>query len=213
MGYGAALKLGIRHAITPNIAIIDCDGTYNPTDLIMLYRQKGQCDMVVGQRPKKLGLNNLAKFFLRSFSAYAAGVSIPDLNSGLRIFKKDLADSLLHILPNGFSLTSTLTLGALSLPAMIRYIPISYSNRIGHSKIVPLKHFWSFILLILRTLILFNPLKFFLPSSALFALIGIGFLIRDFLSRNLAQGTILMLVNAFILLAIGLLAEAIRTRK
>ena len=119
----------------------------------------------------------------------------------------------MRLLPNGFSLTSTITLGALYTPYRVRYIPIEYGKRTGNSKIKKVRALFNFTMLILRTIVLFNPLKFFLPASTMLGAMGMVFLVRDLMARDIAQGSILMLVNALILFAIGLLAEAIRCRE
>jgi len=212
IGYGGAIKTGILNSSSEHIAIIDADGTYRPEDLVRLLPEMKTCDMVVGQRPKEIGLRWIAKGFLQSIASYAVDYKIPDINSGLRIFKRKMAMDLFKLLPNGFSLTSTITLGALYTPYRVRYIPIEYLARKGQSKIKRFRALFNFTMLILRTMVLFNPLKFFLPASGFFLLIGLGFLTRDLLASDIAQGSILMIVNAFILFAIGLLAEAIRCR-
>jgi glycosyltransferase involved in cell wall biosynthesis len=212
LGYGGAIKTGILQSDSEYLAIIDADGTYLPEDIARLFREMGSCDMAVGRRPPEKGLRRLAKGFLQSIASYAVDYPIPDINSGLRIFRRDMAKELFRMLPNGFSLTSTITLGALYTPYRVRYIPIEYRTRIGRSKIKKVRALMNFTMLILRTMVLFNPLKFFLPASTFLGILGTGFLIRDFLARDVAQGSILLLVNAFILFAIGLLAEAIRCR-
>lgn len=212
MGYGAAIKVGIKNSSSETLAIIDCDGTYDPGDLCTLHRLMDKSDMVVGDRPRKKGLRSLSKSFLGALASYAVSYRIPDLNSGLRIFTRDLVVGLLKMLPNGFSFTSTLTMGALYNPSRVRFIPIKYTKRIGKSKIKPVSAFLGFLMLISRTMILFNPLKFFIPSSLFFGLIGFVFLVRDVLAGHIAQTSVLMITNGFILLAIGLLAEAIRCR-
>jgi glycosyltransferase involved in cell wall biosynthesis len=212
LGYGGAIKTGILHAETEYLAIIDADGTYLPADIPRLFREMPACDMAVGQRPRERGLRRLAKGFLQSIASYAVDYPIPDINSGLRVFRRSLARDLFRMLPNGFSLTSTITLGALYTPYRVRYIPIEYRSRIGRSKIKKVRALMNFTMLILRTMVLFNPLKFFLPASVFLGILGCGFLVRDFLAQDLAQGSILLIVNAFILFAIGLLAEAIRCR-
>lgn len=212
LGYGGAIKTGILHAETEYLAIIDADGTYLPEDIPRLFREMSACDMAVGQRPRERGLRRLAKGFLQSIASYAVDYPIPDINSGLRVFRRSLARELFRMLPNGFSLTSTITLGALYTPYRVRYVPIEYRGRIGKSKIKKVRALMNFTMLILRTMVLFNPLKFFLPASVFLGILGGGFLVRDFLAQDLAQGSILLIVNAFILFAIGLLAEAIRCR-
>ncbi len=212
-GYGAAIKTGIMHAETEYLAIIDADGTYLAEDIPRLFKEMKTCDMVVGRRPREKGLRLLAKGFLQAIASYAVDYPIPDINSGLRIFTRKLAKDLFRLLPNGFSLTSTITLGALYTPYRVRYIPIEYRLRTGRSKIKKVRALFNFTMLILRTIVLFNPLKFFLPASMVLGAMGMGFLVRDLIARDIAQGSILLLVNALILFAIGLLAEAIRCRE
>jgi glycosyltransferase involved in cell wall biosynthesis len=212
-GYGAAIKTGMLHADSEYLAIIDADGTYLPEDIPRLFKEMKTCDMVVGRRPREKGLRRLAKGFLQGIASYAVDYPIPDINSGLRIFSSKLARDLFRLLPNGFSLTSTITLGALYTPYRVRYIPIEYRLRTGRSKIKKVRALFNFTMLILRTIVLFNPLKFFLPASACLGALGIVFLVRDLLAKDIAQGSILLLVNALILFAIGLLAEAIRCRE
>jgi glycosyltransferase involved in cell wall biosynthesis len=212
-GYGAAIKTGILHAETEYLAIIDADGTYLAEDIPRLFKEMKTCDMVVGRRPREKGLRLIAKGFLQAIASYAVDYPIPDINSGLRIFSRKLAKDLFRLLPNGFSLTSTITLGALYTPYRVRYIPIEYRLRTGRSKIKKVRALFNFTMLILRTIVLFNPLKFFLPASGMLGALGAAFLVRDLLAHDIAQGSILLLVNALILFAIGLLAEAIRCRE
>ncbi|MBN2036065.1 MAG: glycosyltransferase family 2 protein [Chitinispirillaceae bacterium] len=214
-GYGAALKAGILQAKYDAIAIIDCDGTYDPSDIMHLYSEMSSrsYDMVIGKRPHDKGSRLLAKKFLQNFGSYAAGTRIEDLNSGLRVFKKEIALRMIDLLPDGFSFTSTITLGALCFGYRLWYVAISYGIRTGRSKLRPVKSFITFSYLIIRIIILFSPLKFFLPASILFGAVGGIFLVRDIIASNLAQTSMLMLVNAFILFSIGVLAEAIRWKR
>ncbi len=211
-GYGAALKTGILNTDSEWVAIIDADRTYRPEDLVRLCRSMETCDMAVGQRPPEKGLRRLAKGFLHAVANYAVDARIPDINSGLRVFKREVALSLFKLLPNGFSFTSTITLGSFYTPYRVRYLPIAYDVREGESKIRPFDALFNFTLLILRTMVLWAPLKFFLPASGLLGSLGLGFLIRDLMHQDVAQGSLLLLTNAFTLFAIGLLAEASRAR-
>jgi len=211
-GYGAALKIGITQCTSPVVAIIDCDGTYDPADIPLLFKHMDDADMVVGRRPAHLGIRTFPKWILKAVASYAVSYAIPDLNSGIRLFKRDLALKLMNLLPNGFSFTSTITMAALYRAYRVRFVPVTYGKRVGVSKIRPVQSFLGFTMLIARTMILFEPLKFFIPPSLLFGGIGLIFLIRDIMANNLAQASILMITNSFILLAIGLLAEAIRCK-
>jgi glycosyltransferase involved in cell wall biosynthesis len=211
-GYGAAIKMGIRATKGEWVAIIDADATYDARDLVRLWALRDRCDMAVGQRPPEVGLRRIAKGLLHAIGSYAVDFRIPDINSGLRIFRRGLALELFRILPNGFSLTSTITLGALYVPYRVSYLPVAYRKRVGHSKIKPMRALNNFTLLILRTMVLWAPLKFFMPPSVVFGAVGLAFLVRDIVAADIAQTSILMLVNAFILFSLGLLAEAVRTR-
>jgi glycosyltransferase involved in cell wall biosynthesis len=210
MGYGAAVKTGIQHCSSEFIAMIDCDGTYDPGELVRLFNDVRTRDLVIGQRPKEKGFRALAKWILNGVASYAVSCPIPDLNSGFRVFRRSLALRLFSLLPNGFSLTSTMTVGALFVPYRVKFVPVTYKKRVGVSKIKPIRALRDFFFLIIRTMILFNPLKFFIPASMAVGGVGLVFLVRDIIDSNIAQTSLLMITNAFILLAIGLLAEAIR---
>jgi glycosyltransferase involved in cell wall biosynthesis len=211
-GYGAAIKVGIARSYGEHIAIIDCDGTYDPRDIPVLFGFMDKNDMVVGRRPVSSGIRTVPKWILKAIASYAVSYAIPDLNSGIRIFKRALVMSVMKLLPNGFSFTSTITMAALYHCFLVRFVPVGYARRVGSSKIRPVKAVLGFAMLIARTMILFEPLKFFLPPSVLFGGVGLLFLVRDIIAHNLAQASILMITNGFILLAIGLLAEAIRCK-
>jgi len=178
-GYGASLKTGIRGAAGEIIVITDADGTYPASEipgLVSHLRDNGY-DMAVGARTGKDVniplLRRPAKFFLKKLADYLSETKIPDLNSGLRAFRKELAIKYFHLLPQGFSFTTTITLALLSDGYNVVFVPIDYHVRKGgKSKISPLRDFANFTLLIVRVSCYFNPLKVFLPASLVF--IGIG---------------------------------------
>lgn len=178
-GYGAAIKTGIRQADHDWIAIIDADGTYPPSAIPILLAQSSEYDMVVGARTgEDIPLvRRPAKWFLARLAEYLAGTRIPDLNSGQRVFRKDIALSYFNILPSRFSFTITITLAFLSDHYLVRFVPIAYRRRKGRSKIRPVQDTINFVQLTLRTIMYFNPLKVLLPVSfVLFALaLIIGF--------------------------------------
>lgn len=212
-GYGASLKAGIARSKVENILITDADGTY-PTEIIPdLLEKIEDYDMVVGAR---IGENvkipwerKPAKWFLRKLSSYLAGQNIPDLNSGLRVMKKPIVERFLHILPSGFSFTTTITLSMLCNDYLVYYHPIEYAKRTGSSKIKPTDAY-HFLFLILRTIIFFNPLKIFLPFGALFFLIGLfKFILIDISIGNFSETSMIGFLAAFIIWAIGLLSDQI----
>jgi glycosyltransferase involved in cell wall biosynthesis len=217
-GYGAALKTGMRKAKYDTIAIIDADGTYPVEDLPKLVSGIGEWDMVVGARvsekAKILPLRKLAKWFLTQLANYLVGTPIPDLNSGLRVFKKDIAMRFYHVLPSGFSFTVTITLALLNNDYLVQYVPIRYYERRGKSKIKPIRDTLGFLQLIIRTVMYFAPLKIFLPVSLALFLFGAAiFLYSILVLHKLMDVTVVVTILASIqIAAIGLLADLMDKR-
>ncbi|HEY2804499.1 MAG TPA: glycosyltransferase family 2 protein [Gemmatimonadales bacterium] len=209
-GYGAALKLGIDHARHPWILITDADGTY-PVDAIpSLLAASAQNDMVVGARTgakvKIQLLRRPPKAFLNWLASYLAGQKLPDINSGLRLMRTDLVRRYEHLLPSGFSFTTTITLAAACNDHAVEYVPINYHARLGTSKMRP-RAAYDFTLLILRNIVFFNPLKVFIPVGGVLFLAGLVKFGYDILLDNLSESAVLALLGALIVWAVGLLAD------
>lgn len=211
-GYGGALKTGISAAEHEIIIITDADGTYPAEAIPDMLEKIQEYDMVVGAR---IGVNvhvpffrKPAKLFLRKLASYLAGEQIPDLNSGLRIMKKSIVEQYYHILPKGFSFTTTITLACLCNDYLVYFHPIEYKKRVGKSKIRPVDAY-HFLLLILRTMVYFNPLKVFLPTGAVFFCFGLGKFIYDIYLNNLSESAVFGLLGALIIWSIGLMSDQI----
>ena len=217
-GYGAALKTGIDHASGERILITDADGTYPNKEIPRLLEHVDQYDMVVGSRTGKDVNIQLyrrpAKWFLSRLANYLSGTKIPDLNSGMRIFRKEDAKKFFNILPSGFSFTTTITLAYLSNDMLIKYIPIDYYERQGRSKINPFKDGFNFILLIVRTITYFNPLKVFLPIGfGLFVMAALVFAYSLLMLEKVMDIAVIILVVASIQIGLfGLLSDLIVRR-
>lgn len=209
-GYGAALKTGIASAAYDWILITDADGTYPPSAIPGLLEEADDNDMIVGARTGNIVkiplVRRPAKWFLRALASYLAGRKLPDLNSGLRLIRKSLVQKYSHLLPSGFSFTTTITLASTCNDHEVTYIPIDYHHRVGQSKIRP-KHAVEFLILILRTIVFFNPLKVFIPMGSLLALAGLAKFCYDLTLNNLSESAIFGLLGAMIIWAIGLLAD------
>jgi glycosyltransferase involved in cell wall biosynthesis len=211
-GYGASLKFGIRQARHDNIVIIDADGTYPVASIPSLVSGLAEYEMVVGAR---IGANisiplirKPAKWVLQKLASYLAGRKIPDLNSGLRAMRRNLVLRYAHLLPSGFSFTTTITLAALCRDHMVRYEEIDYRARVGESKIRP-HHAFDFLILILRTIVYFNPLKVFLPVGALFVFIGLIKTIYDIWIGDLSESAIFAFLAGGLVWVVGLLSDQI----
>jgi glycosyltransferase involved in cell wall biosynthesis len=198
-GYGASLKTGIAEASHDIIAITDADGTYPAHYLPEMLVELEHADMVVGARTGNDVhiplIRRPAKWVLNVLANYVSGKKIPDLNSGLRIFRREVVMQYFPILPDQFSFTTTITMAMLCDKYAVSYIPIDYRKRSGRSKIVP----WdagSFAILILRIAMLFKPLRVFIPLALICA----------------ASSAILAFASAMQLTLVGMLGEAIASR-
>lgn len=216
-GYGAALKTGIRHAQYPLIVITDADGTYPNETIPHLVRLAEQADMVVGarigQNVRYSTLRKIPKWFLVHFAQWLTQTRIPDLNSGLRVFRKEIAERFLSILPDTFSFTTSITVAMLMNYYVVHYEPIDYHPRVGKSKIKPIRDTLRFVQLILRTGMYFAPLRVFLPISGMFFLGFLLTLLQDlFVREDLTDRTLLLLVAATQIALFALLADMLDKR-
>lgn len=220
MGYGAALKRGIRAAEYATVVITDADGTY-PNERIpdLLRHLRDGTMMVVGWRKDDRShlpwIRRMAKWVITTFAAILVRDPIPDLNSGLRCFPRDLALKNVRILPSGFSFTTTITLLVISNGGHIHYEPIEYHPRHGASKFHPIRDVAGMISLIVRCTLFFNPLRIFGPIAFafLFAAAAVLFLALADVFNPIPDATIvILLVTGVQVLFLGLLADLINRR-
>ena len=211
-GYGWALKRGIAGSDSEYVAIIDADGTYPAETLVPMLEIAKTADMVVGDRSGAMNnvplLRRPAKWFLNKLANFLADRKIPDLNSGLRVFKRGSLKRFIPLLPDAFSFTTTITLCMLCSKMQVEYIPVAYAKRIGQSKIRA-RDFFNFILLVLRIVMLFQPLRIFLPLGSALFLLGIAKTIYDITLMNLSESAIFALLAALIIWSLGLIADMI----
>lgn len=229
-GYGAALKLGIAAAAHDCIVIIDADDTYPADQIPRLLELLQNADMVVGARIGPVVhvplIRRPAKWILTRLAERVAGRAIPDLNSGLRAFRRSCARQYFPLLSNQFSFTTTLTLSYLADGYHVLYHPINYYPRIGQSKIVP-RHFLDFMTLLMRMAILFEPMKIFLPLALFCGLLGVLKVMFDVISFAprtgsfslafifqpvLSTSAIMLLLAGLQLLLIGMVADGLFKR-
>lgn len=212
-GYGAALKTGIRNAKTDIVLFMDADGQHKPSDIEKLIPYIGEYAMVVGARTKKSKISLLrrpGKKILSLTANFLAGMKIPDLNSGFRALKKNVAMEFMHILPNSFSFSTTITLALVNSGYSVKYVSIEALERVGTSKIKPFRDGFRFIILIIRTVVLFNPLKVFLPVSAVLFIVGLFELIREIIVYfDVWTMPILLILSAILIFFFGILADQI----
>lgn len=214
-GYGRAITSGLVRARGEWVAIIDADGTYSPEDLKGLWSEREEADMVVGLRSKgDPHARRCVKWFLRRLAEMLSEERIPDLNSGLRLFRRDLGLSYRGLFPDGFSLTTTLTLAFLCNGHRVCYHPIVYHPRVGRSKIKPISDTCNFLSLIVRMILFFNPLKVLLPVSLFFFVLATAWLFfSKFVLHQLMDVTVTVLYMLAVQVALlGFLADLIVRR-
>jgi glycosyltransferase involved in cell wall biosynthesis len=214
-GYGAALATGLRHASFPWIGIIDADGTYPAERFGEMLRLTPEYQMVVGAR--RWGdidrLRRIPKRCLTWLASFLADSSIPDLNSGMRVFHRELYDDHRRIYPQRFSFSSTLTMVGLTSGYEVCFVGIDYFQRVGRSSIHPLKDPVRFGYQLLRLSLYFRPLRFFLPLSALIGIIAVARGLRDLVLNNHFGGlTLVLFFMAFQVFFFGLIAEIINKK-
>ncbi|MDZ7722075.1 MAG: glycosyltransferase family 2 protein [candidate division KSB1 bacterium] len=219
-GYGAALKTAILASSSEIICITDADETYPNDKLPVMVNElaDGVYDMVVGDRQgkyiKSQKARGLTKWTLKKIANWLVSEKIPDLNSGLRVFRRQALVGFLSILPDGFSFTTTITLAMLTNDYSVRYYPIDYFERKGRSKIRPVHDTLGFVNLILKIGLYFKPLKIFFSLSLVLVLVAVFWaLFSVFVMGQFADAsTMAILMAAFQIGALGLLAELINTR-
>lgn len=214
-GYGASLRTGIENASRDYVLSCDADGQHSAEDVVRLIEACDGCDMVVGARGEASHvplLRRPGKFILRRFADYLAGTRIPDLNSGLRIVRKDLLLKYMHLMPRGFSFSTTVTFAMLKTHRSIKWVPITVSKRIGKSTVKQLRHGSQTLMLILRLTILFEPLKVFLVlAGSLFGL-GVFAVVLNLVvskGRHLGSSPVLLFLAALIIFLFGLLCDQV----
>jgi len=212
-GYGAALKTGIRHAETDFVLIMDADGQHRPQDAMTLWQQRDIHEMVVGQRTTLLHSplwRMPGKWVLGRLANYIVERPIPDLNSGMRVMNRQIALKYMHLCPNGFSFTTTITIALLVQGYPVKYVPIQVQPRRGSPSTVSLSTGFRTIMLIIRLAALFAPLRVFLPLSFISAVVGIGWGIPFALAGNgVSVGSMLAIVTAVLLFALGVICDQI----
>ena len=216
-GYGAAIKTGARHATTEVLVILDADGTYPADRIPDLLAALATADMAVGARTgEHVEIPRLRRFpkeILRRFASWLVGEPIPDVNSGLRAFRREVFSRYRAILPDGFSLTTTLTIAMLRGGYEVVFLPIDYAARTGRSKIRPILDTLRFFQLAFRCGIYFAPLRIFGPALVvLFSATVASGLYDTLVLANLTDKTVLLLVTTLNVTLFALLADMIDKR-
>lgn len=214
-GSGSARRAGTKAARGRVVVWTDADMSYPNERIPELVKELEGHDQVVGARTSEQGTQKLfrvpTKWFIRKLASYLTETKIPDLNSGLRAFRADVARQYLHLLPAGFSCVTTITMAFLANGYSVKYVPIDYAPRAGRSKF----HWWRdtrrYFTQVVRLTLSYDPLRIFLPAGLGLGFVGIAKLAYDWIVQDfhVTANTLIVLLAASQLLAIGLLADLV----
>jgi len=215
-GSGASRKTGMKEAKGNIIVMTDADGSYPNHEIPNLLKFIPEYDQVIGARKEEKGTYKffrfLAKLLIRKIAEFLSGKEIPDLNSGLRVFKKNVILEYFYLIPDGFSCVSSMTLIFLTNGHRVKFVPIDYNKRIGESKFRPIKDTYGYLLTVVRIITYFNPLKIFITVALFLFSMGVIKSIYDVLiGGTLQESDIILILSAIIIGAIGMLADLIVT--
>ncbi len=214
-GNGAAVKTAVRRARGEFVLLLDADGQHAPEDIEKLTEKLPDYDLVVGARSFKAqatvsrGLGNSA---LSRFASLLSGFPIPDLTSGFRAAHRDRFREFLHLLPNGFSYPTTSTLAFIKAGYNVCFVPIDGRQRkaASASKMRPWKEGGRFVVIILRMITLFSPLRVFLPAAVFCLLLGAGYAVYTIITEvHITNTSVTLTFVSLLLFFFGLLSEQI----
>jgi glycosyltransferase involved in cell wall biosynthesis len=222
LGQGAAIKTGLTHARGDYVALIDGDGSYPAEDmpeLVQLAADAGY-EQVIGDRQREAGslrpLRAIVKRMLRWFAAFLSGQAVGDLNSGMRVIRREAALRYASLIPDGFSNSTTLTLATLSHRGRIAFVPITYSSREGNSKFRPIGDTYNMALAIVRMVVYVDPLRVLLPPAVLLLLAGFAKAVADAARYDwhITASAVLLVMTGVQIAVLALIADLIvrRTR-
>ncbi len=210
-GYGASLKTGIRKAKYGLIATADADGQHDADQLAGLLVELGDADVAIGARRRSHVplVRKPGKLILKWVANWVTGWNIPDLNSGLRVMRREVILECMHLAPDGFSFSTTTTIAFINAGLLIQWVPIQTHKRFGRKSSVKIvRDGLKTVLLIIRIVVLFAPLRVFLPVSAiLFALGLISAAIGLVGNQNISDKDVIVLLTSIIIFFYGILAD------
>jgi glycosyltransferase involved in cell wall biosynthesis len=214
-GNGAAIKTAIRSAGSDWIAIVDADGQHRAEDAKRLVARLGDFDLVIGARDPRTQATagrRLGNAILNWLASYLTERPIPDLTSGLRAARREYLLEFIHLLPNGFSTPTTTTLAFIKAGYNVAFEPIGALPRVGTSKIRLASDGAKFLLILLKVITIFSPLRVFAPVSALTFIVGAGYGAWNFIYHaRIPNGAVLLLMFSIIVILVGLISEQIAT--
>lgn len=212
-GNGAAIKTGLRNATGRYVLIVDADGQHQPQDALRIVGPLDRYELVVGARTahsQASWARRIGNSVLNRLASYLTGQAIPDLTSGFRAARRDCLLEFLHLLPNGFSTPTTSTMAFVRAGYSIRFEPIVAAPRVGSSKINLGADGVRFVLILLKVITIFSPLRLFVPISVAMFVLGAGYAVWTVATQaHVTNSSVLLILSSIIILLIGLVSEQI----
>jgi glycosyltransferase involved in cell wall biosynthesis len=212
-GNGAAVKTGIRTAAGLYVLIVDADGQHRPADATRLVAELHEYDLVVGARSAatQATLSRRAgNALLNGLASYLTGRPIPDLTSGFRAARRECLVEFMHLIPNGFSTPTTTTLAFLKAGYSVRFVPVDAAQRQGRSKIRLGSDGARFLLILLKLITIFSPLRIFVPVSLATFTLGAAYAVWTIATQShVTNSSVLLILLSVIMFLIGLVSEQI----
>ncbi len=212
-GNGAAVKTGIRQATGEFMVIIDGDGQHDPADALRLIARLGEDDLVVGARSGETQagwIRRVGNGALNWLASFLTERQIPDLTSGFRAANRAYLREFLSLLPNGFSTPTTTTLCFIKAGYNVAFEPVHARTRSGASKIRLSSDGPKFLLIMLRIITIFSPLRIFIPVAAVSFAIGAGYGVWTIWHElHVTNTSVLLVLFAVVVLLVGLVSEQI----
>jgi len=212
-GNGAAVKTGIRRASGEFVLIIDADGQHPPEDAQRIAARLGDFDLVIGARngaTQATTARRAGNALLNNLASYLTSRPIPDLTSGFRGARTECLREFIHLLPNGFSTPTTTTLAFIKAGYNVAFEPIDARQRSGRSKIRFAHDGARFLLILLKIVTLFSPLRIFLPLSVLSFAVGSIYGVWNMIATGkIPNGAVILILFAVIVFLVGLVSEQV----
>ncbi len=212
-GYGAAIKSGIKACDTEYVITIDADGQHRIEDVDRLFTciKSTDADMVVGSRKGQKSASKsrrIGKNVIRFIAKILMSVPVYDINSGMKIYRTELAEKYLGLTPDTMSYSDIITLIFINNRHLVLEKPIVINERLKGKSTIRMETAFQTIMEIINIVILFNPAKIFFPVALICFLVGLGVGIPVLLSGNgVSTGSLLGIFAAIIFLLFGLIAE------
>lgn len=214
-GNGAAVKTGLRAARNDVVLLLDADGQHPPETILSVLAPIGEYDLVVGARTRQSEsalIRDIGNGIFNGLASYLAGREIPDLTSGFRAMKREMIMEFIHLLPNLYSYPTTSTLAFLKAGYNVQFVPITAKKGTGRSSTKILRDGTRAVVIILRIITLFAPMKIFLPMSIVLFVLGVIYGVANiflFGINRIPNGSVLLILSSLFIFLFGLISEQI----